>query len=295
MPATVEGGFSELLSSLRASRLEMQAAASHRAAIEAKMRAAFGASAFFRTGSFGNGTNITGYSDVDYFAVLPFERTDDDSCRTLERVAAALRQRFPLTANIRVNSPGVQLPFGLDGAEHTEIVPVISTGSTLLGYRKFDMPDGNGGWMFSSPESHNAYVGNIDVAVAGNLKPLIRFLKGWRCFRGSPIRSFYLELFAAAYVERLPGVLFDIDIAKLLGNLWDCQLAPLRDPRFSSDNLWLTPCSTENMRLFALDQVGRSADWADEAVEHRYAGRISEAYDRWRMVFNSRFPTYTGY
>ena len=29
---------------------------------------------------------------------------------------------------------------------------------TLLGFRPFDMSNGNGGWMFSAPESQDAYV-----------------------------------------------------------------------------------------------------------------------------------------
>lgn len=89
---------------------------------------------------------------MDYFAVIPRVNLKQQSSLTLSKVAEAMRDRFPLTINIRVNGPAVQIPFGLDGAEHTEVIPVDATGTTLLGFRQFDMPDGMGGWMFSASE-----------------------------------------------------------------------------------------------------------------------------------------------
>jgi hypothetical protein len=293
--STVESGFIQLLDRLRASQAEVSSAASHRASIQGKLVEAFGATAFFRTGSFGNGTNVSGFSDVDYFAVIPRENLFADSARTLERVAEVLRQRFPQTQNIRVNSPGVQLLFGLDGAEHTEVVPVDATGLTKLGFRQFDMPNGSGGWMFSAPESHNAYVSDIDARLAGKLKPLVRFLKAWRCFRNASIRSFYLELFAAQYASGEGSIVYDIDVKALLQLLMNQQLYPFRDPRFPNDDVWIEPGGTELTRQDALNKVQMAAGWAEEAVQSRLAGNERNAFERWNLVFNYEFPAYTGY
>jgi tRNA nucleotidyltransferase (CCA-adding enzyme) len=134
MATTIDAAFNEFLNNLRATRVETATAASHRASIEARLQASFGMTSFFRTGSFGNGTNITGYSDVDYFAVIPTTNLKRNSAASLEEVAKALRERFPLTDGIRIDSPGVRVPFGLDGAEATEIVPVDQlSGLTKLG------------------------------------------------------------------------------------------------------------------------------------------------------------------
>jgi hypothetical protein len=194
MPLTIEDAFENFLVTIRGSAVETSAAASHRSSIKTRLEQSFGMTAFFRTGSFGNGTNVRGHSEVDYFAVIPAARLKQDSRITLAAVAADLRARFPTTSNIRVDSPGVRLPFGLDGAEAVEIVPVDQTGQTQLGFRQFDMPDGNGGWKFSAPESHNAYVSGIDKKHGGKVKPLIRFVKAWKFKRNVPIRSFYLEV-----------------------------------------------------------------------------------------------------
>ena len=122
MVTDVSRAFDQLANTLKHSAIETKAAASHRASIEACLRANFGVTSFFRSGSFGNGTNVAGYSDVDYFAVIPRQSLKQSSGATLQAMAAALRTRFPTTPNIRVNGPGVQLPFGVDGSEHTEVM-----------------------------------------------------------------------------------------------------------------------------------------------------------------------------
>lgn len=173
----------------------------------------------FRTGSFGSGTNVRRCSDVDYFAVIPTANLKQDSRTTLARVADSLRSRFSFTPNIRVNAPGVQVPFGDDGAETVKIIPVDETGNTQLGFRQFDMPDGAGGWKFSAPESHKAYVDSIDRKLNGRVKPLIRLVKAWKFFRNVPIRSFYLEMRGAANADNDSSIIFDLDVKNVLVRL----------------------------------------------------------------------------
>jgi len=66
MPRTVDEGFRDFLTKLTPSATESQAARSHRASIEARLKTDFGLRRFVRIGLFGNGTSISGYSDVDY-------------------------------------------------------------------------------------------------------------------------------------------------------------------------------------------------------------------------------------
>src|SRR5437867_963254 len=122
MPLTVEAAFDQFLPSLATSQSETQSAASHRASIEARLRADFGLKTLFRTGSFGAGTNVRWFSDVDYFAVIPTANLKLNSGSSLTAVAESLRGRFPLTPNIRVHAPGVQVPFGDEGSEAVEVI-----------------------------------------------------------------------------------------------------------------------------------------------------------------------------
>jgi hypothetical protein len=294
MATTVTAGFSEFLDYLRATRAESFAAANHRASIQMKLKASFGMTSFFRTGSFGNGTNISGYSDVDYFAVFPRNRLKQNSSLTLQEVAAALRQRFSTTDGIRVNTPGVQVPFGLDGANAAEIVPADETGLTKLGFRQFDISDGAGGWRFSSPLSHNAYVSHIDNRLGGMVKPLIRFIKAWKFYRSVPIESFYLELYTAKYADKERTIVYDIDVKSVFTNLLAEGLPDFQDPRFPNDPFTFRACNTDIQRQDALQKLSNAFTWADQAVGYR-TNNAKAAFDRWNLVFNHQFPTYTGY
>lgn len=294
MVETVDEGFEDFLNSIRTTTAETRAAAGHRQSIEAKLKAEFDMTSFFRTGSFGSGTNVAGFSDVDYFAVIPRYNLKQNSASTLAAIAAALRDRFPNTENIRVDSPGVRIPFGLDGAETTEVVPVDETGTTALGYRTFDIPDDSGGWMVSAPHSHKAYVDWIDEKHAGQVKPLIRFMKAWKYMRNVPIKSFYLEIRTAHYADGEFGIIYDMDIDRLFRLLLDERLPDVRDPRFPNDDLWLTPCNTDLQRIQALNSIAWASQWAGQAVVHRQNNRMAQAFERWSLVFNHEFPTYTG-
>src|SRR5205823_6718729 len=114
--------------------------------IEACIKNEFGLNRFFRTGSFGNGTSVSGYSDVDYFASIPREQLKANSAVTLSELKNALEARFPSTG-VRIDGPAVVVPFGTDVSETTEIVPVDylrkESGESL-----YDMPDGSGGWKY---------------------------------------------------------------------------------------------------------------------------------------------------
>lgn len=287
----VDRAFRKFLDDLRTTPTETALAASHRASIKARLENDFGMTSFFRTGSFGNGTNISGFSDVDYFAVIPIEKLKADSSATLEQVAGELRARFPMT-NVRVDSPGIKLPFGVDGANAVEVVPVDYTGQTKLDFPQYDMPDGRGGWMFSAPASHNAYVTAIDNRLRNKVKPLIRFVKAWKFIRRVPIRSFYIELAVAKYADEQQSILYDIDVKNVLHRLRNTQLAPLLDPRFPDDGRHIEACSTEPLRLDAMSRLQRASDWAEAAVSDNLNSRVKEAFERWRLVFDGQFPAY---
>ena len=82
MPRTVAEGFRDFLASLTPSGVESAAATGHRASIEACLKNNFVLNRLFRTGSTGNGTSISGYSDVDYFASLGTNDLSDTSIPT---------------------------------------------------------------------------------------------------------------------------------------------------------------------------------------------------------------------
>jgi hypothetical protein len=194
---TVDEGFRVFLSRLTPTGGESEAAKKHRASIAACLEANFNITQFFRTGSFGNGTSISGFSDVDYFACIPTDKLKQNSSSTLKEVRDVLDARFPNTGVV-IRTPAIHVPFGTNALESTEVVPADFI-NKANGYSVYDIADGSGGWMRSSPGAHIAYVAGINENLGKKVKPLVRFIKAWKFYKNVPISSFYLELRVAKY------------------------------------------------------------------------------------------------
>jgi hypothetical protein len=289
MAKTVDAGFEALLTLLSPSSGETQAAASHRASIEACLGANFGMTSFFRSGSFGHHTSVSRYSDVDYFAVIPTGKLKANSSASLQEIRSALANRFPKTG-VTVRSPAVVVPFGTQAWERHEITPADDVGKTSGGHRVFDIPNRAEGWMRASPEAHNAWVNATNVKLGNRLKPLIRLVKAWNYFHGAGIRSFYLELRTTEYALSENVIIYRYDIKGALQHLKTKGLAAMQDP--ASVSGLVHPCADSN-KIIALTKIDTAITRASSALAAEQAGRIGEAFQWWDRFFNYRFPSYS--
>lgn len=289
MPRTLAEGFRDFLLTLTPSQAESGAAARHRASIEDCLKRNFNLQRFFRTGSFGNGTSIYGFSDTDYFASIPANMLNQDSGVTLSRVRDALHTRFP-TTGVRVNCPAIRAPLGTVAAATTEIVPADYVFDTEDGFKVYEIPDCRGGWMYSSPDAHNSYVRVVDRDLGRRVKPLIRFIKAWKYYRNVPISSFYLELQVATYAEGESYIDYDIDVYRVLLRLAESSLAPLEDPMGVSG--YIQPCKTELQLNTARSKLSRALGRVQKAFEAKEAGDIRLTFEWWRQLYDNYFPTY---
>lgn len=289
MAKTIDEGFRVFLSRLTPSEGETAAAKSHRASIEACLKARFKISRFFRTGSFGNGTSITGYSDVDYFASIPTDNLKQHSASTLRDIKEALDTRFPRTG-VHVNSPAVVAPFGGYVSETTEVVPADFMYVTDDKYSVYDIPDRESGWMKSSPEAHNAYVARVDKEKSFRVRPLIRFIKAWKYIRNAEVSSFYLELYVTRYAEKESSIVYSIDVQRILDALWRGGLRDMRDPLGISG--LIPACKSESKREDAVSKLLTASVRADKAWEAESKGKIANAFYWWRLLYDDHFPAY---
>ena len=288
MPRSIAEGFDDFLLKLKPQKAESEAAKSHRASIEACLKNNFGLDRFVRIGSFGNHTSISRYSDVDYLACLPKGNFGGGSTYTLSKVRDVLNARF-LYTGVAVNCPAVVVPFGTRTSERTEVVPADYM-SESNGFKVYDIADCANGWMKVSPDAHNAYVRMVDEKHGGKVKPLIRFIKAWKCFRAVPISSFYLEMRVAKWASGESSILYEYDIRTILKVLWDGQLASVQDPMGVSGFIYA--CKTESQRVDALSKLETGLSRANNARDASDKGNISDAFDWWRLLYNYEFPTY---
>jgi hypothetical protein len=288
MPRTIDEGFRDFLKKLIPGEAESDGVKRHRASIKGCLENNFGLVRFTRIGSLGNGTSISGYSDVDYLACLPTEHLTLNSTYSLGKIRDALNTRFPYTG-VRVNCPAVCCPFGTTAAERTEVIPADYMWESN-GYKVYDIADGTGEWMKTSPDAHNAYVRAVDDKFYGKVKPLVRFLKAWKCFRDVPISSFYLELRVARYAAGETAIVYDIDVKNVLKMLFDCQLASMQDPMGISG--YIPACSTDTKKQDALSKLETALTRAENARDAASKKNVSQAFEWWRLVYNYEFPTY---
>jgi hypothetical protein len=289
MPRTVAEGFDDFLIKLRATPVETEGARSHRDSIQRCLANEYGyLKRFCRIGSFGNGTSVAGFSDIDYLAVLPGSVLTTNSAYSMSKVRDALAKRFWAT-EVRIDCPAIALPFGTVAAEHTEIV-IADYVSDLGGFPTYDIPDCQGGWMRASPDAHNHYVNEQDLRLDRRVKSLIRFIKAWKYLRSVPISSFYLEMRVAKYCETEKTILYEHDVRRVFKMLWDCQLADMRDPMGITGSV--PACKTAIKRADALSKLQTAFTRSDNAIVASSSGRVSDAFDWWRLVFDYTFPTY---
>jgi hypothetical protein len=289
MPKTIEEAFGVFHTRLTPYTTETEAVKKHRVSIKTCLENNFGMTDFVRTGSTGNGTGISGFSDTDYFAVIPSDKLKTNSATSLAEIRAALETRFPKTG-IYVDSPAVACPFGSGGAENTEIVPADYV-RTSNGYKIYEIPDRSGGWMNASPLAHNTYVSTINDKLGKKVKPLIRFLKAWKYFNNVPISSFYLEIRVAKYAAGESSIIYAIDIKNILRHLADNDLPAVIDPTGISG--YIHPCSTDAKKVDALSKLKTALSRAEKANEAESNKKITDAFDWWNLLYNYNFPKYS--
>ena len=286
---TINQGFTDFHTKLTPTAGESDAAKSHRASIKTCLESNFGMTNFFKTGSFGNGTSISGYSDVDYFAVIPTKNLKANSTTVLREVRDALATRFSNTV-VRVSCPAVVVPFGTDAKESTEVTPADYIKDNEDGYKIYDIPDCSDGWMRSSPDAHNAYVREVNNDLGGKVKPLIRFIKAWKYYRNVPISSFYLELRVTKYAEDKSGITYSKDVKGVLSHLDSIDLANMQDPMGISG--YISPCSTDAKLEDAKSKLATALTRAKNACDAEDKGEIKTAFDCWNLLYNYNFPSY---
>jgi hypothetical protein len=210
----------------------------------------------------------------------------------LAKVREALQTTFQRTDGIKVNCPAVKIPFGQYASEDMEITPCWAAGTidTKLGnFALSQIPNCDGGWMYSSPKAHNEYVKKENDRLKSNkVKNLIQLVKAWKYFNDVPISSFYLELRVTKYVERESIIIFDIDLEEIFLNLCNQGLADMQDPMGISG---LIPASkTNNFKQIAFSKLYTAATRAEKAIEAKSKSNIDDSFYWWNLLFDNKFP-----
>lgn len=294
----VREGFAKYKAGLAPLASELRAAARHEDGIKARLKEDLDVKSFTRMGSQQRGTAVRGHSDVDYLAVTPLSAVQwgsgwKSSKTILAHFRESLAQRYVGT-EVNIDANAVTVNFA-EGDDPVDVVPAFfdtnAQGLVDGTWRPgFQIPDGLGGWMPTSPASHDLYLERADAGWGGRLRGIVQLLKGWKYARtpSLPISSFYIELRIATMNIHAVGR----DDATLVATIFDelnrVECRPVRDPVRIAGNV---PAASTDAKLERTQQaVAYAAQHAISAVTAERSGAIDEAFRQWRLVFNDAFP-----
>lgn len=285
---TISQGFTTFHNRITPGSSTAGKASSHKSSITSRLEEHFDLKQLFYSGSANNGTSISSHSDVDFFAYIPTKKLKKNSSTSLREIKECLQGRFPKT-NIYVDSPAVVLDFGSADWDTAEVIPADYIRQEN-GKNVYDIPDGSGEWMKSSPSLHNSYVTSENDRLSSKLKPLIRFVKAWKYYRNVPISSFYLELRVTKWMESESTIVYDIDLNSIFQKLNNCGLSAMQDPKGVSG--YIFPCSSEARKSDALSKLNTACTRAQNARDAEADKNTKDAFFWWDKVFAGNFPAF---
>ncbi|MCA9617396.1 MAG: nucleotidyltransferase [Myxococcales bacterium] len=268
---------------------------SHRSSVTRAIETHLDTSKVELMGSFRRGSAIHGSSDIDLLAVLRvgslrWGGSLKSSATVLAEVRRALLSRYPNSVVGR-DGQAVVVSFN-DGQHPVDVVPACyAEQGGPYNHPLYFIPDGTGGWMVTSPSSHNRFLAEADSRAGGQLKFTSQLLKYWRGTRATavPMSAFHLELLIAQ--ERLcEGARSYADVVRdALVVLSNRDGAALHDPVGISGLIPLA--STESKCNQAMQSIDAAARHADAALLAERSGDFLEANRQWGIVFNGHFPS----
>ena len=219
--------------------------------------------------------------DVDFFASIPRAKLKSDSSVSLREIKECLQSRYPAT-HIFVDTPAIVLAFGSGVWDTAEVIPADYM-KQKNGKKIYEIPNGTGGWMQSSPNTHKSYITSENIRLKRKLKPLIRFLKSWKYYCNVPISSFYLELRVTKWMENESVIIYDMDVNTIFKKLVSCDLASIQDPKGISG--YVTACSSIATKDTALSRLKTAKIRSQKARDAEYANNTKDAFYWWNKVF----------
>lgn len=153
-------------------------------------------------GSFGRGTAINGFSDLDMLFVLPYEiyqqyntYAGNGQSALLQAVRTSMRKTYS-SSDIGADGQVVIVSF-TDGITF-EVVPCfINTNGS------YTYPDSNSGgsWKVTNPKPEIEAISTGDKKCNGNLKRLCRMARAWKNKWNVPMGGLLIDTFAFKFLE----------------------------------------------------------------------------------------------
>lgn len=240
----------------------------------------------FLIGSWGKGTCARPPRDVDLYFVLPVSvyyryqtNLGNRQSSLLQEVKNVLLKTYPTTT---MRGDGQVVIVGFSTFD-VEVVPAF----LLDNGRYWICNTHNGGcYTEADPQAEIAFVESVDKNNANNLRPITMMLKAWQATCNIPIKSFQLELVAAAFLQQSPWRLngyywYDWIFRDFFAYLWSKAntfvfVPGTNEPIYLGDE-WRSRVETAYNRAY-------------KACQYEYFDQVSLAGDEWQKIFGQQIP-----
>ncbi len=238
------------------------------------------------TGSYSRDTVIRWNRDVDVMVALDdyyWSTYQADSSKFLSFVRDRINADYP---NTKISSRRISIRIETGEDFQVDLVPAF-----VRDGGGFFIPDGYGSWLKTNPPYHYELVKDANVALDGNLKPLVRIMKAWNQANGHQLESFHLEMMLLE-MWRSESAVKTWPEAAHLSLLWlpiwlrDAYIDPWT-PGGRAD-AYLTTEARAKVLILVEGDVRR----ARQALTLEARKDYRAAIDKWNDVFVGRFPRY---
>lgn len=287
--AAARDALRDYVANVRPAESNLEAVRRHRRSIEQGLEGRINVADVRSIGSHSRGTAVAGGSDADYLAVIRQNEATwgndlKNSDTVLRRVQQALQERHH-NVEVTRDGPAVQIHYS-DGT--VDVVPAVWVGTAKnSGHPVYIIPDGDGGWMRTSPDLQAKHIREADERAGAKLKPAARGLKAFRerNDRSIPLKGLYVEMaMAQSGAAEGVGKPYTRVLRDTLSWMAESNCADIPDPSGEGDPIRCagTPAQREHVRR----QVHRAAERANRAVEAEGSGDHEEARRQWSMIYN---------
>ena len=242
----------------------------------------------FYVGSYGRGTAIRGFSDLDMIFLLPSEYYNrynnhryNGQSAMLQDVRRSLQKTYPFT-NIGADGQVVKILF-TDGITF-EIVPAFQRPD-----QSYMFPDSNAGgrWKITNPKAEIAAVAFTDKECNGNLKALCRMARCWRDKWNAPMGGLLIDTLACRFIQTWQYrdksfVYYDCMSRDFFGYL-------AKEPQIE---YWQAIGSRQHIQSRGVFQhkARRCYNLAIEAIDYQSSGHGYLSRTKWREIFGTNYP-----
>lgn len=271
---------------------ELTAARGHLISVRARLTKSFAVSGAQKMGSHARETAVRRYSDLDFMVILRKEEFHwgdrmVSSDTVLNRLLDDLKERFP-HSTVKRDILAASLGFGSTG-QSLDIVPAKFL-EFAAGRPVYLIPDGDGGWLRTSPAAHDRRF-QLEQERSGNkLRKISQLLKWWKHSRESslPIRSFYIDmLLCTSGVGTGVGKTYGTCLKDFFEHLVATECRSVVDPCGIAGRISANDTHAQH------EALNRAAIYAHQHAHAAIAAEqrrdFPEANRQWDLVFNGTY------